>query len=58
MTTQARNKVLMDEIRRYLATVDAFRAEGHEPHWLAEPRAEGTDTARRRTRALSAPQIP
>ena len=58
MTTQARNKLLMDEIRRYLATVDAFRAEGHEPRWLVEPAAERTDVATRRKRALSSPQIP
>ena len=24
---------LLDEIERYLAAVDLFRAEGHEPHW-------------------------
>jgi len=24
---------LMDEIRRYLAAVEAFRREGHEPRW-------------------------
>ena len=27
---------LLDEIRRYLAAVDAFRREGCEPRWLAE----------------------
>jgi hypothetical protein len=27
---------LIDEIRRYLAVVDLFRAEGREPHWSAE----------------------
>jgi hypothetical protein len=29
---------LMTELRRYLAAVDAFRAEGHEPVWLREER--------------------
>ena len=29
-------KGLMDEVRRYLAAVDAFRAEGREPRWAAE----------------------
>ena len=24
---------LIDEIRRYLDAVDAFRSEGHEPRW-------------------------
>jgi hypothetical protein len=27
---------LLDEIRRYLAAVDALRREGCEPRWLAE----------------------
>ena len=27
---------LLDEIRRYLAAVDAFRREGYEPRWLTE----------------------
>jgi hypothetical protein len=27
---------LMDEITRYLAAVDAFRAAGYEPTWRAE----------------------
>ena len=27
---------LLDEIRRYLAAVDAFRREGYEPRWQAE----------------------
>ena len=28
-------EALMTEIRRYLAAVDAFRAEGCEPRWAA-----------------------
>lgn len=27
---------LLDEIRRYLAAVEAFRREGCEPRWLPE----------------------
>ena len=27
---------LLEEIRRYLAAVDAFRREGCDPRWLAE----------------------
>ena len=27
---------LIDEVRRYLETVDAFRDEGHEPRWRPE----------------------
>jgi hypothetical protein len=30
------SKALMREISRYLAVVDAFRAELREPTWLAE----------------------
>ena len=49
---------LMDEVRRYLAAVDAFRAEGHEPRWLPEQsRVEGHAAPRRRL-ALQAPPIP
>ena len=29
-------EALLEEIRRYLAAVDTFRREGHEPRWLAE----------------------
>jgi hypothetical protein len=29
---------LMAEVRRYLNTVEAFRAEGSEPMWLTEER--------------------
>jgi hypothetical protein len=28
--------LLMREVGRYLAAVDAFRAEGREPHWRPE----------------------
>jgi hypothetical protein len=30
-------EALFDEIARYLAAVDAFRAEACEPTWLPEP---------------------
>jgi len=29
---------LMEEIVGYLAAVELFRAEGHEPTWRADPR--------------------
>jgi hypothetical protein len=38
--------LLMDEIRRYLAAVDAFREEGCEPTW----RPAGPVPSRRRRR--------
>ena len=31
--TSPRVDRLLDEIRRYLAAVDAFRREGYEPRW-------------------------
>jgi len=56
--TQPAGLDLMDEVRRYLAAVDAFRAEGHEPRWLPEQsRVEGHAAPRRRL-ALQAPPIP
>lgn len=29
---------LIDEVRRYLVAVEAFRAEGREPRWFPEER--------------------
>jgi hypothetical protein len=29
---------LIDEVRRYLVAVEAFRAEGREPRWSSEER--------------------
>jgi hypothetical protein len=36
MTEEIAVHALVDEIRRYLAAVDVFRAEGAEPRWRAE----------------------
>jgi hypothetical protein len=36
---------LLEEIRRYLAAVDAFRREGHEPRWQAESNGNGLTAA-------------
>jgi hypothetical protein len=40
MTTQVTAQLditgLMDEVRRYLIAVEAFRAEGHQPRWWPE----------------------
>ena len=33
-------EALVDEIARYLAAVDVFRAEACEPTWLAEPASQ------------------
>jgi hypothetical protein len=37
MSPQDQGHDLIAEIRRYLAVVDLFRAEGREPRWSAEP---------------------
>lgn len=31
-------EILLEEIRLYLETVEAFRRAGYEPLWLPEPR--------------------
>jgi hypothetical protein len=40
MTTQVTAQLdtggLIDEVRRYLVAVEAFRAEGREPRWSSE----------------------
>lgn len=41
------SKALMREIARYLAVVDAFRAELCEPTWLAELAPDARATAGR-----------
>jgi hypothetical protein len=42
MTTQVIEQLdtdgLIDEVRRYLVAVEAFRAEGREPRWFPEER--------------------
>jgi hypothetical protein len=44
MTTEALTRIdlplLLGEARRYLATVDAFRAEGCEPSWRQDQEPE------------------
>jgi len=51
---------LLEEIHRYLKTVDAFRAQGREPTWRAESplRAAGSSTrpAARKQRGPSKPR--
>jgi hypothetical protein len=36
-------EALIDEIARYLAAVDVFRAEACEPTWLPEPARDRRD---------------
>jgi hypothetical protein len=57
MSTQSQTK-LMAEVRRYLAAVEAFRAEGHEPQWLPEREPAKPVVPRRRPVVLGAPPIP
>jgi hypothetical protein len=40
----------MLEVERYLAAVDVFRAEGHEPRWSPERAGEASPGRRRRRR--------
>ena len=49
---------LMDEVRRYLAAVETFRAEGHEPRWLPEQSRVDRQAAPRRRLVLQTPPIP
>jgi len=48
----------MKEARRYLAAVDAFRAEGCEPAWLPERELAEAVMARVRGAAIALPPIP
>jgi hypothetical protein len=48
-------QVLIDEVRRYLAAVDAFRTEGREPRWRRE--LADDDEPRSRCDVLPAPPI-
>jgi hypothetical protein len=34
---------LIDEVRRYLVAVEAFRAEGREPRWSCEERVAAVE---------------
>jgi len=38
VTAQLDTDGLIDEVRRYLVAVEAFRAEGREPRWFPEER--------------------
>jgi hypothetical protein len=60
MTTQRiaemEREGLMDEVQRYLAAVEVFRAEGREPHWTPEepaPAPARRSPRRRQPLALS-----
>jgi hypothetical protein len=39
MVNRRQIRILIDEAERYLAAVDAFRAEGYEPRWRPEASA-------------------
>lgn len=44
-TPETSTEELVGEITRYLAAVDVFRAEGHEPIWRPELAAAPTPVA-------------
>jgi hypothetical protein len=48
----------MREVRRYLAAVEAFRAEGHEPCWRREWTSDDEAEIPRRREVVGAPPIP
>ena len=48
LTEELEIRTLMREVRRYLAAVDTFRAEGREPHWAAEVTGDEQPRPRRR----------
>ena len=48
MTEPHEIDALLNEIRRYLAAVDVFRAEGAVPHWLPETAVARPQRRRRR----------
>jgi len=39
ITTEVRSDDLLEEVRRYLVAIAAFRAAGYEPRWQQEPEA-------------------
>lgn len=49
MFEQLASTKLVEEIHRYLETVDLFRAEGREPNWRQE--LDSTDPERARPKA-------
>jgi hypothetical protein len=55
MTAKTQTQRLITEIRRYLAAVDAFRAEDYEPHWLPERQTEEAERPETRKTVLDAP---
>jgi hypothetical protein len=55
MTAKTQTQFLVAEIRRYLAAVDAFRAEDCEPHWLPERQTEEAERPKTRKTVLDAP---
>ena len=46
VATQVEPASLIEEVRRYLIAVDAFRAEGREPLWRPEERGQSTGGGR------------
>jgi hypothetical protein len=51
-------QVLLTEARRYLAAVEAFRAESCEPYWRAEREPAVTRGRRGSELTVSVPPIP
>jgi hypothetical protein len=53
-TNDERSRELIEEITRYLATVEVFRSVGCEPTWRPEPTGlDTTDEPRHATTAIA-----
>jgi hypothetical protein len=55
MTAKTQTQALITEILRYLAAVDAFRAQDCEPRWLAERQTADAERPKTRKTVLDAP---
>jgi hypothetical protein len=58
MTKRRQPERFLDEVRRYLIAVDAFRSEGHEPHWQPEHSPAVVTKPRGRRLAIGLPPSP
>jgi hypothetical protein len=58
MTKKRQPERFLDEVRRYLIAVDAFRAEGREPQWQPEHSPAAVRKPQGRALTVGLPPIP